>query len=114
MKTHGKAVLGCVLAACLTSIAVAKPVNYEKDLLGKKVCWTTPSAPSTAQVTETTYSPGRKFYSTYWGNGACQGSHCVTDKGNFESHVEKMPDGTFKSTTGINGAVYESTGHYCP
>jgi hypothetical protein len=117
MNTHGKAVVSCVLAASLSSMAMANPVNYQKDLMGKKVCWTAPTAPSSAQSTESTYYPGRKFYNTYWGNGTCQGSliaaHCVADKGAFDSHIEKLPDGTFKGTVIVNGVSYENTGRYC-
>ncbi len=113
MSIYRKAFLGCVISASLSSTALAKPVDYAKDLVGKKVCWTTPTAPSSAQSTESTYYPGRKFNNTYWGNGKCQGHHCVTDNGEFDSHMDKLPDGTFKSTTDINGAHYESTGRYC-
>jgi hypothetical protein len=119
MKTHIKAVLGCVLAACLCSTAWAKVVT-SKDLVGKKICWTAPTAPSTAQSTETTYYPGGKFYNTYWGKVTCQGfpgaGHCVADNGSAsfdEGRVEKLPDGTFKVTVIVNGRSYENTGHYC-
>lgn len=118
MKTHGKAILGCVLAASLCSAAMAKPTT-EKDYVGKKICWTpVPGSPSGAVPSETTYFPGRKYHSTYWGNGTYDGTgpgfhHNVTDNGTFDSHTEKLPDGTFKSTVNINGLVIESTGRYC-
>jgi hypothetical protein len=67
MEIHGKAVLGCALAACLSSAAVANPVNYEKDLAGKKVCWDAPTAPQAAASTQTTFYPGGKALNSYWG-----------------------------------------------
>jgi hypothetical protein len=114
MKTHGKAVLGCVLAACLSSTAMAKPATM-KDLVGKKICWTAPTAPGPATSTVTTYYPGGKSYNTYWGRVTCQGVHCVADKGSYDigAPIEKLPDGTFKSTVTVNGVSYENTGHYC-
>lgn len=119
MKIYGKAVLGCVLAACLSSAAVANPVNYEKDLAGKKICWNAPTAPPAAASTETSFYPGGKAVNSYSGalkitrkgNGW---SHVDTEKGtSFESHIEKLPDGTFKFTDIIGGGTYEGTGRYC-
>jgi hypothetical protein len=112
MKTQGKAVLGCVVAACLSSTAMARPTT-PKDFAGKKVCWNSPTAPPTCANAEETYYPGGKFYSTCWGNGTCHAHHCDTDKGSFDFQTEKLRDGTFKATVNINGAIYESTGHYC-
>jgi hypothetical protein len=118
MKTLGKAVLGCVLAACLSSTAMAKPATL-KDFEGKKICWTpVPGSPSGAVPGETTYYARGKFYNTYWGHGTLtktpQGFHADTDNGSYDSRPEKLPDGTFKSTVNINGLVIESTGRYCP
>ena len=113
MKTHGKVVVGCVLAACLGSTAMARPAT-SKDFVGKKICWTTPTAPPTASSTVSTYYPGGKFNNTYWGNGICQAHHCVADNGTYDVQTEKLSDGTFKSTTNVGGAIYESTGRYCP
>jgi hypothetical protein len=112
MKTHGKAslVLGCLLAACLSSTAMAKTATM-KDLVGKKICWSSPNSPVSSSTT--TYYPGGKYYNTYWGNGVFTGTHNVTDKGSFEAHTEKLPDGTLKSTVIVNGANYEYTGRCC-
>jgi hypothetical protein len=62
MKTLAQAVLGCVLAACPLSAAVASLVNYDKDLAGKQICW---SAPAAAQDGQTAYSSGGKAQDSY-------------------------------------------------
>ena len=38
MQTYGKAVLGCLLVAGLSSTALAKPLT-KADIEGKKICW---------------------------------------------------------------------------
>jgi len=103
-----------MLAGCLSSTAMAKPAT-SKDLVGK-ICWATPTAsfaaPNCANSVDT-YYPGGKFHSTCWGNGTCQGNHCVSETGTFDRQLEKLPDGTFKATVVFHGVTYEGTGHYC-
>jgi hypothetical protein len=101
-----------VLAGCFSSTAVAKPVAW-KDLVGKKVCWTFPTAPPNCANGADTYYAGGKYNSYCFGNVTCQGHHCVGDNGTFERQMEKLPDGTFKGTVVSNGVTYEGTGHYC-
>jgi hypothetical protein len=117
MNTHGKVVLSCVLAACLSSTAMANPVTM-KDLVGKKICWFTPNPPPGGlNSTTATYSLGGKYYNTGWGVGTitatANGFHYDTERGSFDARLEKLPNGTFKSTLNFNGTIIESTGHYC-
>jgi hypothetical protein len=117
MKTHGKAVLGCMLVTCLSSTAMANPATM-KDLVGKKICWVTPNPPPGGVNSSTSkYSPGGKYDSTAWGAGkfaaTAGGFHYDTERGSFDARIEKLPDGAFKSTVTFNGTVTESTGRYC-
>jgi hypothetical protein len=118
VKTYGKAVLGCALAACLSSTAMANPVNYQKDLVGRKICWYTADLPSycgnaCVNSSTTTYYPGNKFYNSYWGNGSFVGNHATSDKGGFDAYTEKLADGTFKWTVSQHGHKIEYSGKYC-
>jgi hypothetical protein len=114
----GKAALGCALAACLFSPVLAKPVNYQKDLVGRKICWYTSDLPSycgnaCVNSSTTTYLPGNKYYNTYWGNGSFVGQQNTTDKGVFESVLELSADGTFRNTVRQPGHTIVYTGKYC-
>ena len=113
MNTLGKVTLGCVLAASLSWPATANPVNYKRDLEGRKICWTSPTAPAAAQGSSTTFYAGGKAYNTYWGQMTISGHHVDAERGSFESNLDKLPDGTFKVSDNIGGKVYESTGRYC-
>jgi hypothetical protein len=57
MKTNRKAVLGCVLVACLSSTAMAVTMT---EIKGKKICWG-----SNYMI----FRSGRKVYSNVVGNG---------------------------------------------
>jgi hypothetical protein len=118
VKTYGKAVLACALVACLSSTAMANPVNYQKDLVGRKICWVTSDLPSycgnaCVNSSATTYYAGNKFYNTAWGNGSFVGRHSTTEKGDFDIDLEKLADGTFKATVHQHGHQIEYTGKYC-
>ena len=110
-------VVACSGLAFLVSPATSKPVTTKDWPVGKKVCWNTSNAPFGTPpgcVNDVwMYYPGGKFHSTCWGNGTCQGNNCDSETGKFAGHAEKLPDGTFKSTTVFQGVTYESTGHYC-
>ena len=128
MKAHGKAALGCALAACVPATALAEPVTM-KDFVGKKICWVLSAAsynPPASSGTST-YSSGGKYYDTYWGAGTftvtSKGFHAVTAGGILDAQIEKLPDGTFKSTevcsaqgnceAGHGGPTFISIGRYC-
>jgi hypothetical protein len=120
MKTHGKAVLGCVLAACLSSAAIAGPATM-KDLVGKKICWVVTASNRAVRwesPVTSTYSAGGRYYDTLRGAGTftltASGFHAATAKGSLDSQIEKLSDGSFKSTEVANGhETFVATGQYC-
>jgi hypothetical protein len=102
-----------------TTAALADPATT-KDLVGHKICWTTvagsfnPAAASAYSV----YSAGGKYYNSWWGNGtytiANGAFHTDTPKGSYDSQLEKLPNGSFKSTMSPStGGVLISSGRYC-
>jgi hypothetical protein len=92
-----------VVAACQSSTGMAN------DAVGKKICWTLGAGDSGVL---TNYSGG-KFSDTHWGNGTCQGRHCVSNYMTLDRQFEKLPDGTFKLTVVLYGKTFEGTAHYC-
>ena len=130
MKTQGKVslVVGSMLITYFLSAAMAESVGT-KDLVGKKICWVLSAASYNPPVSSSTstYSAGGKYYDTYWGAGTftvtAQGFHAVTGIGILDAQIEKLPDGTFKSTAvcsaqgnceaGRGGPTFVSTGRYC-
>ena len=120
MKRQGKVslVVGSVLIAYFSSAAMADPVSMN-DLVGKKICWVVRAGSVIPPVVSstTTYYAGGKYYSTVWGAGTFaaipQGIHVDSEKGSFDTQLEKLSGGTFRSTMVSSGQKYISTGKYC-
>ena len=118
MTHHGTAIIGCIMAACLPSMGSANPLNYQKELVGRKICWVTADLPSycgnfCVSSSTTTFYAGNKFYDTYRGNGSFVGHHYTSEKGTFDADLKKLADGTFKYTVAQHGHNIEYTGKYC-
>src|SRR5208283_1453687 len=102
-------IIGSMLLTCCSS-AMAESVTV-KDLAGRKICWTLISASWNPPQTTgySTYSAGGKYYNNYWGPGTFKstpaGVHVDAQLGSFDTVMEKLSDGTFKSTMVYNGAT---------
>ena len=86
MQTYGKAVLGCLLVAGLSSTALAKPLT-KADIEGKKICWGDDFK---------IFYPGGKVYNNKVGEGTWS--------------IDKAGVITVKFPYGVSGVVRDAGG----